>query len=96
MEESKMSDVAIKRQLRRAKQAAMKQCTRMKYHIIKSDNSLFCFMAVRKMEIRMIRVIVGPIDERACAEIKAFVPPTVCSKEIWCWVNGHFEIIEIP
>jgi len=91
-----MSDTAIKQQLRRAKQAAIKRCETMGYHIIPSDNSLFCFLAVRKAEIRMVHVVVGKVDDKTQKKIEAFVPPGVCSKEIWCWQNSHnFEIIEI-
>jgi len=89
-----MSEETIKRQVRRAKSAAIEKCEEMNYRIIPSDNSLFCFLAVRKMEIRMIRVIVGAISEKEIEEVRRFIPPGTCSKEIWRWHDNRKFIIQ--
>jgi len=91
-----MSDEAIKQQIRRAKKAAIEKCRDMGYKTIISDNSLFCFLAVRRMEIRMIRVIIDDVSDKEIQQVRKFEPPGVCSKEIWRWQTSRkFEIIEI-
>jgi len=91
-----MAEEAIKQQIRRASKAVIDKFMQMQYQIIPSENSIFCFLAVRKNEIRMIRVTIGSICDKDIQELESFQPPTVCSKEIWCRRNnGKFEIKEV-
>ena len=90
-----MTDVAVKRRMARAKDFAIKKFEDMGYKIIPSDNSLFCFIAIRKMEIRMVRVAMDIISPKDIESVKGFAPPGICSKEIWCRKGNRFEIQEV-
>jgi hypothetical protein len=91
-----MADETIKQKARRAKKAAIEKCEEMGYKIIVSDNSVFCFLASRKTEIRMIRVVMHKISEDDIQKIGEFESPETCSKEIWRRRDdGGFEIREV-
>ena len=91
-----MPEEAVKRQLRRAKGAAIEKCREMGYQILVSDNSLFCFLAMRRHETRLIKVIIDEFKDRDIKLIRGFEPAGPCTKEIWRRdESGHFEIREI-
>jgi len=97
-----MSEEAAVKRLNRAKSAAI-SILKSAYpedelKIIPSDNKYFCFLGVRKKEIRMIRIVVDEITANDIKIIKDFaVPSGVCIKEIWCRGEGEkkFEMKEI-
>jgi len=92
-----MSEEAIKQRINYAKSRAIKNLEETKHKIIPSDNSVFCFLAVRKKEIRLIRVTVDKITDQDISLVKEFEPPGICTKEIWCakYKRAGFEIKEI-
>jgi len=85
------------RRLRRAKEKAMNDLSKIGYQIVPSDNSTFCICGVRKAELRMIRVVVDSISDEDVECVKAIKTPEMCSREIWCKIEGKrdFEIREI-
>ncbi len=92
-----MNDIAIKKRLSRAKEKARNDLAKNGYKIILSDNNIFCFLAVRKKEIRMVKVVVGDITEEELRIVRKFESPMICTKEIW-YRSLHqkdFEISEI-
>ena len=92
-----MAEEAVKQRLNQAKGAAIFALKNSDYKIIPSDNSAFCILAVRKLEIRMIRVVVDEITANDIKIVREFDPPGICTKEIWCRKKGEkkFEIREI-
>lgn len=88
-----MSEEPIKRRLLRAKKKAMDDLQKIGYKIIPSDNSTFCILGVRKLEIRMVRVVIDEITKDDIAIIEKFAPPGMCSKEIWCKLEGERNFI---
>lgn len=92
-----MAEEAIIKRINTAKGAAIQFLKDTKHKIIPSDNSEFCFLAIRKKEIRMIRIVIDEITEDDIKIISDFESPGVCTKEIWCRRKGDrkFEIKEI-
>ncbi len=92
-----MTEETIKRRLFRAKRRAKQVLETANYNIIPSDNSTFCILAVRKREVRMIRIVIDDITPHDRAMIQRWEHPGICSKEIWCKKMGdkNFEIEEI-
>jgi len=95
-----MAEEAVIKRLNKAKNVAMqslKDNQDKRHRIVPSDNSEFCFLAVRKKEIRMIRVVVDEITANDIKIVREFDPPGICTKEIWCRKKGEkkFEIREI-
>ncbi len=92
-----MNDFAIKKRLTRAKEKAKIDLAKNGYKIILSDNKIFCFLAVRKKEIRMVKVVVDDISEEEIRIIREFESPVNCTKEIWYRAphQKDFEIREI-
>jgi len=88
-----MSDPSIKRRLTRAKEKAMKDLSRIGYKIVPSDNSTFCICGVRKNELRMIRVVVDEITNEDVKLIEGIQTPEVCSREIWCKLEGIRDFV---
>jgi len=83
-----MSEERIKQRLNRAKKKAIENLERTGYKIVPSDNSTFCILGVRKLEIRMIRVVIDEITAQDISLTNEFSPPGACSKEIWCKKEG--------
>jgi len=83
----------VKRRLKRAKDGAIKDLRRIGYKIVPSDNSTFCICGVRKNELRMIRVVIDEIDPDDISLVKSIAMPDVCSKEIWCKIEGQRDFI---
>lgn len=92
-----MTDLAVKKRIARAKTRAVNILITTGYKIVPSDNSTFCILAVRKKEIRMIRVVIDGITEHDIETVKSFEPPGICTKEIWCKKHSEssFEMKEI-
>lgn len=92
-----MSEEALMKRINRAKKAAIESLVKIGYKYIPSDNSNFCFLAVRKTEIRMIRVVIDEITDSDIKAVQDFEPPGTCTKEIWCRREGmkDFEIREV-
>ena len=95
-----MAEEAVIKRLNKAKNVAMqslKDNQDKRHRIVPSDNSEFCFLAVRKKEIRMIRVVVDEITADDIKIVESFDPPGICTKEIWCRMEGRkdFEKREI-
>ena len=79
-----MAPAAIKKRINRAKQAAWKALKDVKYDIIPSDNNIFCLVAARNKEIRLIKVVIAACTPREIQAIREFQAPTsTCTKEIW-------------
>ena len=92
-----MGEETVKRRIRRAKERASGVLIKTGYKIVPSDNSEFCILAIRKKEIRMIRVVIDKITDHDINLIKTFEPPGICTKEIWCKTanSPDFDIKEI-
>jgi len=88
-----MSEERIKQRLNRAKKKAIENLERTGYKIVPSDNSTFCILGVRKLEIRMIRVVIDEITPQDIALVNEFSPPGACSKEIWCKLEGERDFL---
>ena len=88
-----MAEEIVKRRLLRAKKKAIDDLEKIGYKIVPSDNSTFCILGVRRLEIRMIRVVVDDITKHDISLVQAFAPPGVCSKEIWCKIEGQRDFI---
>jgi len=88
-----MADETIKRRLRRAKEKAVNDLEKTGYKIVPSDNSAFCILGVRRLELRMIRVVIDEITRKDIELVEGFHPPGTCSKEIWCKVEGQRNFI---
>lgn len=90
-----MPDETTKQKSRRAKDRAMEHLRESGYQIIRSDNETFCFVATRRREIRFIRVVIDeitPLDRKLAKSVPA---PPECSREIFCYRSGKFEIEEL-
>ena len=91
-----MSDPSYLRRLSRAKEAATEKLKETRCKIVPSDNSEVCFLAVRKKEIRMIRVVVDEITAEDIKLLQGFddyVPTGICTKEIWCKKEGQRKFL---
>ena len=92
-----MPEESVKKRLRYAKGKAEEILKKSNHKIIPSDNSIFCILAVRKKEIRLIRVVVDDITGVDEMLVKEFDHHEICTKEIWCrkYNKQDFEIMEI-
>jgi hypothetical protein len=92
-----MAEESIKKRLRKAKTKAAAVLEDSKFKIIPSDNSIFCILAVRKKEIRLIRVVVDEISNTDVDLVRNFDHPEICTKEIWCrkYKCRKFEVREV-
>jgi hypothetical protein len=88
-----MSEERIKQRLNRAKKKAIENLEKTGYKIVPSDNSTFCILGVRKLEIRMIRVVIDEITKQDESLVNEFSPPGTCSREIWCKVEGERDFL---
>ena len=81
-----MSDFAIKQRLNRAIKSAIKLLDQPpgSYEIILLNNHVFHIEAIRKKEIRKIRVVLDEITEEDEKMVREFSLPEICTKEIWC------------
>ncbi|MBE3109344.1 MAG: hypothetical protein IMZ46_02350 [Acidobacteria bacterium] len=90
-----MSDPAIKKRLARAKTSAQGHYFNLKYTIIKTDDPVFCFIAMRRSEIRFVRVVIDRITDHDVKLVQGYEPPVVCTQEIFCQKETKFEIREV-
>ena len=94
-----MSDFAIKQRLNRAIKSAIKLLDQPpgSYEIILLNNHVFHIEAIRKKEIRKIRVVLDKITEEDEKMVREFSLPEICTKEIWAKKERgrEFEIKEI-
>jgi len=91
-----MPDESIKQKARRAKKAAIEKCEEMGYKIITSDNSLFCFVATRETDMRMVRVSIMDIGDKDIQKLREIDSPAQCVAEIWHRRDdGRFEIRKV-
>ena len=94
-----MSDFAIKQRLNRAIKSAIKLLDQPpgSYEIILLNNHVFHIEAIRKKEIRKIRVVLDKITEEDIKKVKRFSLPEICTKEIWCKIQRQrgFKTLEI-
>ena len=90
-----MPDEPIKKRRYRAKQKAMEHFTEAGYAVIESDNRTFCFIATRRREIRLIRVVVDEITPSDIKAASSVAVPPECSREIFCQKGTRFMIKEI-
>ncbi len=76
--------LAVKKRIGRAKQAAFKALRDVQYDVIPSDNRIFCLVASRDKEIRLIRVVIDECSPRDIESIREFrAPSAACTKEVW-------------
>lgn len=94
-----MTEEPIKKRMRRAVQAAVKLLSYPEGnhdYVYKLGSGPFHIQAIRKLEIRYIRIVLDEIkkdDEKLVLKIK--IPPN-CTREIWCRaLNGAFWIRKI-
>jgi len=94
-----MSDFAIKQRLNRAIKSAIKLLDQPpgSYEIILLNNHVFHIEAIRKKEIRKIRIVLDEITEEDKELVAKVNLPIVCTKEIWCKERNsrEFKIVEI-
>lgn len=90
-----MSDPAVKKRLARAKTSAQGHYFNLKYTIIKADDPVFCFIALRRAEIRFVRVVLDHITDRDVKLVQGYEPPVICTREIFCQKETKFEIREV-
>lgn len=92
-----MAETSEKQRISYAKAKAIKSLKETRHDIIPSDNSVFCFLAVRKKEMRLIRITIDKISDHDIKLVQNFSPPGICTKEIWCakYKRAGFEIREI-
>ena len=94
-----MSDFAIKQRLNRAIKSAIKLLDQPpgSYEIILLNNHVFHIEAIRKKEIRKIRIVLDEITEEDEKMVREFSLPEICTKEIWVKesTNRLFKVIEI-
>ena len=85
-----MSDFAIKQRLNRAIKSAIKLLDQPpgSYEIILLNNHVFHIEAIRKKEIRKIRVVLDEITEEDEKMVREFSLPEICTKEIWVKREG--------
>ena len=91
-----MSEASVKLQMRRYKKVAIARYKKLGYTIYPSDNSTFCFSAVRLKETRWVRIAHNIITDQ---ERKLVICATVSQdsgKEFYLhFDSGDWEIVEI-
>jgi len=92
-----MSDAAEKKRLARAVRRAADVLVNSNYDVTFLQGEVFNIEAVRKREIRKIRIVLDEVEKTDEQKIRAFKLPDVCTKEIWCKRANHpaFFIKEI-
>lgn len=92
-----MGDEAIKQRLNRAIKSAIKILEPGNYEIILLNNHVFHIEAIRKKEIRKIRIAIDKITYEDEKLVNEFSLPDICTKEIWLKKEHgrEFEIREI-
>ena len=87
-----MSEEAIKRRIRYAKESAKKELKQLHHTITNSDNEIICFTATFGSFLeRKIRVIVDKITDNDIELIKKYNIISNQTKEIWCKKEDGFE-----
>jgi hypothetical protein len=81
-----MSDHKIKQRLNRAKKSATKILEQPAgdYTIIPLNSNVFHLEAIRKREIRVIRIVLDEIKKADIDLVRKLELPDLCTKEIWC------------
>lgn len=92
-----MSDYNIKQRLNRAIKSAIRILEQpgVSCDIIKLDNHIFHIEAVRKREIRKIRVVLDEVTESDLSKVQNFSLPEFVTKEIWVKRDRDFIVHEI-
>ena len=90
-----MSELAVKKRLARAKVKAVVYFRKINYAIIDSDNKTFCFIASRRREMRLVRVVVDRITDEDVHAARSVDVPDGCTREIFCQKRSGHEIREI-
>jgi hypothetical protein len=92
-----MSDYNIKQRLNRAVKSAIRILEQpgVGCDIIKLDNHIFHIEAVRKREIRKIRIVLDEITESDLDKVQKFALPEYVTKEIWVKKGRDFNVHEI-
>jgi len=86
-----------KRREIRAKQRATEILSRSHYDIINSDNEVFSIIALRRIEARLIRVVLDKASEVEKDIVRKIKNPMNCTKEIWIKKidRQDFDVVEI-
>jgi|GEM_PF-1217498 len=95
-----MPEDAIKKRTKRAIQAAIDILSYPEgnYDVIyKLESKQFHIEAIRRHEIRKIRIVLDEIKKEDEEAILSVILPSNCTKEIWCRnITGRFKIRKIP
>ena len=88
---------AVKRRMNRAIKAASNILDMADYNVRILDGNPFHIEAIRKKEIRNIRIILDKPSKKDIALIEDFELPDACSKEVWCKQGNlkKFNILKI-
>lgn len=81
-----MSDHKIKQRLNRAKKSAARILEQPAgdYTILSLNSDIVHLEAIRKKEIRVIRIVLDEIKKADIEIVKKLELPELCTKEIWC------------
>lgn len=89
-----MTDVAVKRRMKYAKDIAKRKLEDIGHTVINSDNKIICFTATFGSYLeRKIRIVVDNISDQDILLIKQFNILPSQTKEIWCKKEGKKDFV---
>lgn len=93
-----MSEASSKRKLLQDRKVAAKKLRGTGYGVFSFDDGPFSIIAVRLMEARFVRIVlgkIGPEDVSVCSGVSV---PTNCAREVWRRIGNsqEFDIKQVP
>ena len=88
-----MAKYAYEQRFYRARKSARNILVQSHHKVNYLDDPVFHIEAIRKKEIRKIRIVFDEIKEEDIEEVRNYELPPICTKEIWLRKSGEKKFI---